>query len=177
MSQNGVTPYINVARIVKTHGKRGEVVVEPIDGLPSCLSKGMRVCLTPPRLDMQRTRTIRSVQGEPSSLVSFEGVDDLGTAEKIVGSLVLARRQDVPQAVHEREVLGCVGRLVHDERYGVLGVIEEVLRLPANDVWRVVGEAYGEVLVPVVDEVVLDMPEDSALPVVVHVLDGTLDLA
>jgi 16S rRNA processing protein RimM len=62
-----------------------------------------------------------------------------------------------------------LGREVADVTLGPLGTIREVMTGRANDVWAVCGPA-GETLVPVVDEVVDDVPE--AGPIVVSLPDG-----
>ncbi len=174
MVQQSVTPYINVARIARTHGRKGEVVVVALDGLPFCLEEGMRVCLTPPPLRGERWFTVERVGAGETPLVAFSGVDGIAGAEELVGRLVLARREDVPEAVQERLVIDCVGcELVDDER-GPVGTIRELMQLPANDVWRVDGGPYGEVLVPVIDDVVLKIPEDPGAPVLVHLMPGIL---
>lgn len=172
---NSVTPFINVARIARTHGRNGEVVAIPVDGLPFCLVEGMRVCLTPPDLRGDRFRTVASVgEGRPP-LVRFEGVDCLSEAEKLVGKLVLARREDVPTAARVRRVLDCVGCEVVDERHGALGRIAELMRLPANDVWRIEGGPYGELLVPVVDDMVVSLPQAPGGQVRTRLIDGFVE--
>ena len=164
MPTNAVTPYINVARIVRAHGKKGEVVVAPLDGLPFCLEPGMRVCLTPPDLEGERFRTVLSV-------IAFSGVASISDAEALVGKLVLASRADVPDVVREQSVLSCVGRSLVDTRHGDIGVVEEVMQLPANDVWRVEGP-FGELLVPVIPDVVDEDAIPAHGPIEVHLLDG-----
>lgn len=174
MVQHSATPYINVARIVRTHGKKGEVVVAALDGLPFCLDVGMRVCLTPPPLRGERFHTVERVGAGETPLVAFSGIRSISDADAIVGNLVLALRDDVPEAVHERSMLDCVGCTVVDERHGDLGVIEEYMQLPANDVWVVRGPRYGEVLIPVIEDVVLGLPDDGSDAVRVRLMPGIL---
>lgn len=174
MVQQSVTPYINVARIVRTHGKNGEVVVVTLDGLPFCLCEGMRVCLTPPPLRGRRFHTVVRVGTAEPTLVSFSGVRDLNAAEGLVGKLVLARREDVPAFVAERAVLDCVGCPMVDDVHGSVGTVAELIQLPANDVWRVESDVYGEILVPVIDDVVLGLPGADGDAVRVHLMPGIL---
>ena len=47
------------------------------------------------------------------------------------------------------------------------------METPANDVWVIAGGAYGEVLVPVVEDVVLDIPEPVRIRV--KVMDGLIN--
>ena len=174
MVQQSVTPYMNVARIVKTHGRKGEVVVAPLDGLPFCLEVGMRVCLTPPPLRGERFHTVARVGGGGQAIVAFSDASDLNAAEPLAGKLVLALKSDVPDAEEELLLLDCVGCPMVDDVHGEVGVIQELIQLPANDVWRVDGGPYGELLVPVVDEVVLELPEYGEGPVLVHLMPGIL---
>lgn len=177
MAHESVTDYINVARITRTHGKRGEVVAVPLDGLPFCLKPGMRVCLTPPDLDRDRFTTVRSVNDAGIVLVGFEGVRDLNAAERLVGKLVLARREDVPEFVEEHDLLDCVGCTMVDVNLGPLGTITELMQLPANDVWCVESPRYGELLVPVLEHVVVDLPENGEGVVTVDLPRGIVEQA
>ena len=64
-------------------------------------------------------------------------------------------------------------REVIDGRYGSLGTIQEVLETPANDVWVIDGSTYGEVLIPVIDQVIAEIPEEG--PIAVTIMDGIID--
>lgn len=174
MNCDSVTEYINVARISRTHGKKGEVVAVALDGLPFCLKPGMRVCLTPPDLDTERFCTVVSVGSQETPLVAFSCARDLNAAERLVGKLVLARREDVPEYVEEHEFLDCVGCRMVDVERGEVGEISQLMMLPANDVWVVRSDAYGEVLVPVLEDVVVELPEDPDGDVVVRLPSGIL---
>lgn len=173
MSSSVVTPYMNVARITRTHGKRGEVVVQPFDGLSFCLRPGMRVCLTPPRNLEERFLTVDRVGGGEPPLVHFAGVDGINEAQKYVGRTVLVLRADVPEVVEEQEVLDCVGCRMVDVDRGPIGTVTDVMQLPANDVWVVTGP-YGEVLVPVVEEMLVEFPDEDGGDLLVRLIDGIL---
>lgn len=97
-------------------------------------------------------------------LVSLSGVDDLNAAECLVGRTLLARWDDLPDGFELHDADALVGREVHDARLGDLGHVTEVMRGPANDVWVVEGP-HGEVLLPVIDEVVSSVPPAGAIQV------------
>ncbi len=164
----------SIARVEKSHGRKGEVVTVPVHGLPSLLRSGLEVCVVPPELKGSRWHTVESCteDGREGQLVRLSGVHDLGDAEAIVGKTLLARVSDLPDdfVLHDRERL--VGREVVDAAMGSLGGIEEIMVGPAQDVWVIEGP-HGEVLLPVVSEVVLDVPDDGPIPVCVP--DGLLD--
>jgi 16S rRNA processing protein RimM len=167
------TAYRNVATVVRTHGTRGEVVVRSLTDLPFSVPEGAEVFFNPPSLHGIHRAHVASVQqGYPDSRISLEGVDDIAEVSDLVGKTVLAHRSDLPPD-EGRDRL--VGRAVHCVERGDLGVIDEVFSAgSANLVWTVHGP-YGEVLVPVIDEVVLDIPADEESPIEVHLPHGLLD--
>ena len=135
----------------------------------------MRVALTPPALKRDRFCTVVSVTDTgDGDLVSFEGIDDLTAAEGITGCYVLANRDDFELDSLDAAYTDLMGREVVDERFGSLGTIVEIMSTPANDVWVVEGDRYGEVLIPVIEQVVLDLPDKGTISV--HVMDGLIDM-
>lgn len=166
-------PYRNVAQVLKPHGSKGEVVAAPLRGLPFVLVPGLSVCLTPPALDRRRwTKVVDASPFLDGYLVSFDGISDLSDAEGISGCMVLVRTADVELGPLDVAYDDLLGRRVVDERYGDLGRIKEVMTGPANDVWVVEGDAYGEVLLPVIPSVIPAIPERG--PVSVRALDGLI---
>lgn len=137
----------------------------PVHGLPPLLHEGLEVSIVPPTLKGPRSRVVTSVSGdEGGMLVSLRGVDDLNAAEHLVGRTLLARWDDLPDGFELHDADALVGREVQDARFGDLGSITEVMRGPANDVWVVEGPR-GEVLLPVVNEVVSSVPPTGPIQV------------
>lgn len=163
-----------IARVAKAHGSRGEVVAVPVCGLPPLLTRGLPVCVVPPQLKGPRWRTVEHAgQASPGQLVTLSGVCGLAQARALAGRYLLARERDLPSDLASHDPMRLIGREVVDERLGSLGSIEEVMRGPANDVWVVRGGAVGEVLIPVVTDVVGDVPPEGPIGVrVPHGLVG-----
>ena len=134
----------------------------------------MRVALTPPALKRDRFCTVESVtETGDGDLVKFSGIDDLTAAEGVAGCYVLADAGDFELDPLTSAYDDLMGRTVVDDRYGDLGRITEIMSTPANDVWVVDGGRYGEVLIPVIEQVVLDLPETGDISV--HCMDGLID--
>jgi len=155
-----------IARVVTTHGRKGEVVVAPVHGLPVLLSEGMRVACVPPQLRTDRYHDVLSVvaDGGSGQRVLLSGVSDLSAAKALVGTSVLVPVDDLPADMDVEGPEAWFDREVRDRRYGMLGTITEVMVGGGNDVWVVEGP-YGEVLVPVVDAIVTNCPEDDVIDV------------
>lgn len=148
-------------------------MVTSTTGLPFAMSGNALVHLTPPPLRGIREARIEYVdEGYPSSLVKFHGVDDIDTASALVGRTVLVRREDYLGDDGHPDL---VGRSVLCTERGPVGTIVDEFRAgTANLVWTVEGP-FGEVLIPVIDEVVLDVPDDPAQPISVHLPHGLID--
>lgn len=166
--------YRAVARVIKTYGKRGEVVTEPVDGLPLLLREGITVAVVPPRLKGNRYRTVVACSSsETGQLVRLSGVSGLDDASALVGRTILLPEDELPADFALHDVRSLVGRTVVDALLGELGAIAEVMRGPANDVWVVEGPR-GEVLVPVVEAYLDPLAEEG--PITCHLPAGLVDL-
>lgn len=166
-----------IARVEKTHGRKGEVVTVPAHGLPSLMRKGMKVAVVPPALKGSRWHEVLRVEGDDraGSLVALSGVDDIAAAQELVGKYILAFADDLPDdlALHDPRAL--IGREICHVTGKALGTITEVMCGPANDVWVIEGQ-LGEVLLPVIDQVVIDVPEQGAITVDATGFVGKVDL-
>lgn len=104
--------------------------------------------------------------------MKLSGFDDLDAARAITGCDLLMREADRPagwkEPAGEEDLLG---RSVEDEDRGALGTIVEVIVTGANDVWVVEGP-FGEILIPVIDDVV--MGTDDGGTIFVRLLDGLM---
>ncbi len=63
---------------------------------------------------------------------------------------------------------------VIDERYGDLGILQDIIKTPANDVWVLNGD-FGEVLIPVIDDCADSFIPDDNYVVHTHIIDGLID--
>lgn len=166
--------YELVARVGKTRGLEGKVTASAAGDLPFALYEGLEVCVVPPSLYGPRELTVECIDESSDNifLVQFEGIDSIDDAEQIVGRYLLAKTDDLDP--YDYEQYEEIGRSVIDERYGALGEIVEIIFTPANDVW-VVNGAHGEVLIPVIEDVVLDIPEDVNESIRTRVMDGLVE--
>lgn len=134
---------------------------------------GVDVWFVPPSA-VRHARISGVRPGPRGQIVSFEGVTDIDSAKGLAGARVLARPADLPDGwlSGDDEDADFMDYVVTDTRHGLLGRIVETIITGANDVWVVQGP-YGEVLIPVIEEVVESTDED-AHTVTVTLIEGLL---
>ncbi len=166
--------FVVIGRVRRAHGTRGEVCVEPITDFPE-------------RFDSLREVLIKGPDGKPLlveveglrwkgklALVKLAGVDDRDEAGKYGGALMGVRREDVePTGEDEYYHFDLVGCRVVDEKGEEVGVVKEVLRMPANDV-LVVSGGGREMLVPTVKQVVKEIDLGGQM-ITIERIPGLLD--
>jgi 16S rRNA processing protein RimM len=165
-------PYEAVARVIRVHGLKGEVAVKPLTGLPLERLIGAQVWFVPPPSGM-RDLVLDAVRPGPKGpLLTFTPPLTADAARHIAGRTMLVRSDALPEDMPQDE-FDPLGFSVVDGERGVLGSIDDVIITGANDVWVVHG-AYGQVLIPVIDQVVLAVDE-SAEVITVRLLPGLID--
>lgn len=144
---------IVVATLGAPHGVRGELRLRPETDYPERLRVGRAVSVCAAS-DDEGTRALASeITGIRKGsgghfLVRLRGIETRDAASAYVGGTLRVAVKDLPplapgQYYHHE----LVGLRVVDAAHVVVGVVEEVLRTPAHDVFVVRGES-GERLVP-----------------------------
>ncbi|MGV8082672.1 MAG: ribosome maturation factor RimM [Coriobacteriia bacterium] len=153
--------HVLLGEVVSTHGLKGEVGVALTTGLPFSALEGLEVWFVPPPPAVRSARIVSVRQGSRGPLVRFDAVGDITLAASLRGAQVLAREDDLPVPLEPTdEEADVIGYQVYDDRHGLLGEVTEIIYTGANDVWVIEGP-LGEVLVPVIDEVVVGVDEDA----------------
>ncbi|MDR2586880.1 MAG: hypothetical protein LBC23_01285 [Coriobacteriales bacterium] len=164
--------YRRIARIIRTKGLAGELVVACAPDVPFCVDEGLRVWVVPPDHDLVRQTQVQSVvesgEGGDNLLLTLDGVADRTTAQRLQGRYLLACAEDVGGAqAADTGALGswgaaasALGLSVIDEAAGFLGTIVEERVGAAQTLWVVDGTA-GEVLIPAVDAFICERDEQA----------------
>jgi len=172
--------YVVIGRVTRTHGIRGEVVVESCSDIPDRLTTLERVWLLEPEAaepSAPREMTITGVKSHRAgAILRFEGIATMEAAESLRGALVgVPRDEAAPLAPGEFYAFQLVGLEVVTTSGERLGTLREVLHYPAHDVYEVWDEARGrEVLLPATSNVVLEVDLERGV-MVVELLEGLVD--
>lgn len=161
-----------VGRIVKSHGTRGEVVIESLTDAPERFRAGARLQAMTPDGSSSRRMTVRSVRNDRGRLlVRFAETPDRTAADTMRGLLLtIAGDAAAPLPDGEYYAWQLEGLAVFDENGEGLGTLARVEHGAASDLWIV--DADGrEVLVPAVPEFVREVDLESRR-IVIHVIPG-----
>lgn len=128
--------YLEVGKILNTHGVRGELKVQPWLDSPLLFRQL-------PALSVNgQTYTIRSVRSQgPNVLVMLEGIDSIDDALPLKGKIASARREDIPLEEGRHFVADLIGLKAKNADTGAFfGTVTEISEYPAHDVYVVQGE-------------------------------------
>jgi 16S rRNA processing protein RimM len=165
-----------VGRIGRPHGIRGEVTVEVRTDAPEIrFAVGSVLATEPARVGPLTVAAARWHSGR--LLLSVEGVHDRTGAESLRGAVLSAEVPDdeVPEDPEEFFDHQLRGLAVVDTAGTAVGVVDDVVHLPGQDLLSVRREGGREVLVPFVAELVPDIDLDAGR-VVIDPPPGLLDL-
>jgi 16S rRNA processing protein RimM len=147
-------PTVNVGKVTRSHGVRGEVTVLPYTDNPERFADGATVFM-----EGGRALVVRSSRSHGGRLlVTFEGVADRTAADALRGSTLVVPESwlpDLPEGewwphqLEGCEVLTASGRS--------LGTLTEVIPNPANDLWVARNAAGDETLVPALRDLLIDV--------------------
>lgn len=166
--------FLRVGVITSTHGIKGEVKVFPTTDDPTRFEvlKNAYIVYKNEKINV----SIKSVKYfKQYVIVKFKEFDDINLVEKYKScDLIIERKDAVRLEENEYFICDLIGLDVITDEGEEFGVITDVLTSSANDIY-VVKHNDKEVLLPVIDQCVLDVNLDQK-KVLVHIMDGLLDL-
>ncbi len=165
---------LRVGVIANTHGVHGEVKVYPTTDDMARFKKLKQVILDTGK--EQRTLEIASVKFFKNlAILKFKGIDNINDIEKYKGKdLLITREQAVPLKKDEYFICDLIGCQVVTEDGTEVGELTEVLQTAANDVFVVEGIEKKEILVPYINDCVLNVSMEEK-KVTVKLLPGMTD--
>ncbi len=172
MSEKQPEPrYLAVGRILRPHGVRGELRAEVLTDYPEHIPALRTLYIG----KGHHPYTLSGVRfHQDAMLLTLEGCTTRDAAEALRGSLVEIPMTDaVPLGEAEYYHFQVIGMQVETDTGDVLGHIVDVLTAPgANDVFVVHG-AQGEILIPVIEDVVINLDVEAGRALI-HMLPGLL---
>ncbi len=150
----GLNSRIAVGTIVKAFGIRGDLIIQPMTDNPARFMKLKRVFVGTADAEAVETTVSDVSINERGVRLRLGLAKDRTQAEHLIGRLLFVSEADairLPKGAHYIHEL--VGMQVIDEAGNPVGVLKDVLKYPAQDVY-VVDAAGEELMIPAVRQFV-----------------------
>ena len=162
---------IKIGKIVNTVGLKGEVKVYNY-------SDSIEIYETIESIYVEdRLTVIENVRAQKNMVIlKLEGADDRNAAEALRGKDLYITEDDLPELPEgQYYVRDLIGMSVTDEDVNLLGHVTDVLQNTAQDIFEVESENGKKLLIPKVDQFVLDIDAEKR-EITVRLIEGMLDL-
>ncbi len=156
--------YIEIGKVVNTFGIKGELKIQSeSDFVDYRYAVGKNIYFK-----IRNTYKVVKVSSfrvhKGNILITIDDIKDINEVEKYIGVYVYADKSDVPPLEEgEFYVDDYVGVDVYDETNNLLGKVSDVILIPSNDLLEIELLNGKKVLIPYVDEYVLDVLEDKII--------------
>lgn len=169
-----VDVYVELGRIVKSVGLKGELKVYPLTRTPYELNKYPSLILRSEfsQLTEMTVETLR-VQKQ-FAIIKFKDIDHIDNAEEFVGHEVGIYENQLPETKEgEYYIRDLIGMDVYTQAGDFLGVLSDVLEMPANDIYQV-DAGDREYLIPALAEIITKVDLVKRI-VTVRLIEGLID--
>ncbi|MGI6412380.1 MAG: ribosome maturation factor RimM [Syntrophomonadaceae bacterium] len=165
---------IAIGRILGTYGLNGRVKVFPLTDFPERFFDLSRVIID--KGIQQCEMVVEKVQPYQNRyLFKLRGIDSLEAAKPYKNALIKIPRSEtyqLPEGYYYYFELE--GLAVYDEEIGFLGYLQEVLETGANEVYVINSEQFGEVLIPAIKDVILNVDLEKKM-MKIRLLPGLIE--
>ena len=165
---------LQVGVITGTHGLKGEVKVFPTTDDKERFLDLEEVLLDtgdePLELKVEYCKFFKKFV-----FVKFEGLDDINEVEKYKRCPLLVTRDNAVELEEDEYfVADLLGLTIIDDSGVTIGKLENVIETGANDVYEVLTEDGGRILLPAIKECILDVDMEEGI-ILVHLMKGLAD--
>jgi len=149
---------VAVGRITRAHGVQGELAVLVISEVPGRFADGETVWL-----EDGRTLTVESSRPHKDRLlVRFREVQSREQAEALQRALLVVPESLSPELPEgswwDHRIVGCA---LETDTGRALGTVRDVIHTAANDVWSAADDEGTETLIPVLQDVLVEVDLDA----------------
>ena len=149
--------FLEIGKIVGTHGLKGEVRIEPWCDGAEFLCRFKRLY----KADGTEMKVLSSKVHKNIGIILFKGVASVEQADMMRGTVLYMNRDDARLPKGANFVQDLIGLEVIDADSGTLyGVITDVIKTGANDVYQVEKDGK-EYYVPVIPDVIKEKDIDG----------------
>lgn len=164
--------FLEVGKIVTSKGLKGEVVVECWCDSPDFLCSFKFLYMQEGNIKL---KVLKSRIHKKNAVLLLNGINSIEDADKYRGAILYINRKDVKLSKGRYFIQDLIGLDVVDvDSSKNYGKITDVFKTGANDVYQVTDESTQNYLIPVIDEVIIDVQLENNL-VLIRPLRGIFD--
>lgn len=157
--------FLEAGKIVNTHGIRGEVKIQPWSNAPGFLAAFETVYI-----DQIPFRLLGGRVHKGCLIAVLDGIQTVDDAVRLKNKIVYIDRNDCTLEEGEFFLQDIPGlRAVDADTGAELGVVKNVLELPAGNVYEIAGSR--EILVPAVPEFIIETNITEGF-IKIHLIEG-----
>ncbi len=167
--------YILIGKVIKAHGLRGEIKINPFSGQPTNLNHYPKLVLVnkegqlSSNLAVQKSRATGKI-----TIVKLAEVDDRNGAEKLCGMGVLIHKDDLPQlGENEFYYHQFINLTVKTDKGIELGIVSNIFSNGAQDIMEIEG-TDRQYLVPILKDIIVSHDDNC---IIIAPPPGLLDLS
>lgn len=166
--------YLRVGVIANTHGIKGEVKVFPTTDDISRFDDLEEVFLD--KKNGYEKLTVKSVKYQKNMVIlGFDQFDNINQVEGFKNfDLYVDREHAIPLEGNQVYIADLIGCNVETDEGKALGIVKDVMKTGANDVYVIEMHDGKEVLLPGIKECILEKDVENK-KVLVHLMKGLLD--
>lgn len=156
--------YLEAGQIVNTHGIRGEVKIKPWADSAEFLKKFKQLYI-----DEQPVQVLHSRVHKGCLIAELEGIEDVNAAVRLKNKVVFINRDDARLPKGSYFIQDLLGADVVDENGNPIGKLDDVMEMPASNIYVVRGER--EILIPAVPAFILNTDVEQGV-ITVRLIEG-----
>ncbi|MEP7285829.1 MAG: ribosome maturation factor RimM [Chloroflexota bacterium] len=160
--------FLILAQIMRPHGIRGDLSIKVVTKFPERMNE-LEVIYVGADSEKPHKLTEHAIDWvhrakKDQWLLHLEGVDDRDAADLLRSQYIFVSLADaVPLEDDEVYLFQIMGLQVQNSNDETIGRIVDIIETGANDVYVIQSEAYGEVLIPAISGVILDIDVDHGV--------------
>ena len=168
----GEPEFLAVGKLRRPHGVRGELLMSIWTDFPERLQPDKQVYVGKTYQPYQ-INTIRDHRQD--MIISFDGFTSRDDVGHLRNQIVYVRASGIPvlpdDGIYLHQLIGL--KVISDEDETVLGIVTEIIETGANHVLLVRRESKGDLLIPDIEPVVLNINLEKG-EILVHLIPGLI---
>lgn len=164
---------ILVGRVARAHGNRGQVIVNPDTDFPDERFVVGATLLVGPSLTPRRISSARFHQGRP--VLGFDGIETMDAAERLADAELKVPAETIgplpENTFYRHQLIGCAVQDTEGRLIGEVAAVEGSIEMSR----LVINAPHGEVLIPMVDEICVEVAP-AERRIVIKAPEGLIEL-